>query len=141
MASLLNDKAQKIVSDRAEAIKAEVVAGKSLLEVAKQYDLKVEELFSVSRSNGDLPWQVNQAIFKAAKPIDGKPVVILVEDENGAQTIINLLSVSEGEMTENDKANKKLAKANLARAFGQADFNAALNSLQGNANIVLTTSK
>ncbi len=138
---LLNEKARKITVDKAEAIKNAVVEGKSLSELAKQNNLKTQKLSAISRSDGDLPWQVNQAIFKAAKPVDGKPVVVLVEDVSGAQTIINLLSVSEGVMTEADKAKRKLAETNLANAFGQADFNATLNSLQDSANIVIKISE
>jgi len=137
----LNEKARKLVSDKAEAIKAAVIKGKTLAELAEQYNLKIQKLSAITRSNGDLPWQVSQAIFKAAKPVDGKPVVVLVKDNSGSQTIINLLSVSEGIMTESDKAKKKLAETNLANAFGQADFNAALNSLQDEARIVLNPPK
>lgn len=135
IAKLLDDKARKIALDKAEAIKAAVVGGQSLAELATQYGLKIQKLSAITRSNGDLPWQVSQAVFKAAKPIDDKPVVVLVEDAAGSQTIVNLLAVTEGEMTASDKAKKKLAESNLAKAFGQADFNAALNSLQENAAI------
>ena len=135
IAKLNDDKARKLTADKAQTIKAAVTAGKSLAELAGQYNLKIQKLEAITRANGDLPWQVNQAIFKAAKPADGKPVVVLVEDASGSQTIINVLSVNEGVMTESDKAKKKLAENNLAKAFGQADFNAVLNSLQENAEI------
>jgi len=141
VAKLLSDKARAVAADKAEAIKAAVDAGQSLVDVAKQYDLKVEKLLALSRSNGDVPWQVNQAVFKAAKPVDGKPVVVLVSDVAGAQTVISLLSVTEGEMTASDKAKKELAESNLAKAFGQADFGAALNSLQANAEIVVNVTE
>jgi len=141
VAQLLNEKARDIVNEKAEAIKSAVIKGASLAELAVQYNLKIQKLSAITRSNGDLPWQVSQAIFKAAKPVDGKPVVVLVKDNSGSQTIINLLSVSEGVMTESDKAKKKLAETNLANAFGQADFNAALNSLQDEAKIVLNAPK
>jgi len=135
IAKFLDNKARKVTSDKAEAIKTAVVGGQSLAELATQYGLKIEKMSAITRSNGDLPWQVSQAVFKAAKPADGKPVVVLVEDAAGSQTVINLLAVKEGVMTESDKAKKKLAESNLAKAFGQADFNAALNSLQANADI------
>jgi peptidyl-prolyl cis-trans isomerase D len=135
VAKLLNDKAREVAAEKAKEIKAAVVAGKNLTELATQYNLKVQKLSDISRSDGDVPWQVNQAIFKAPKPIDGKPVVVLVKDASGAQTVINVLSVSEGMMTESDKARGKLAESNLANAFGQADFNAALNSLRENTDL------
>ncbi len=135
IAKIMNDKAREIAADKAKAIKAAVSSGKTLAELANQYNLKIQKMPDVSRSSGDLPWQVSQAIFKAPKPADGKPVTILVADTSGAQTVINILSVTEGVMTESDKAKGKLAETNLANAFGQADFNAALNSLQANADI------
>ncbi len=137
VAKLLSDKARKVAADKAIEIKAAVDGGQALVDVAKKYDLKVEKLLALSRSNGDVPWQVSQAVFKAAKPVDGKPVVVLVNDAAGAQTVISLLSVTEGKMTASDKAKKELAESNLAKAFGQADFGAALNSLQDNAEIVV----
>jgi len=137
VAKLLNKNARSKAIEKAEAIKAAVIKGESLADQAKKYNLKLQELSAITRSNGDLPWQVSQAIFKAAKPVDGKPIVVLVEDTSGSQTVISLLSVTEGIMTESDKAKMKLAENNLATAFGQADFNAALNSLQDNADIVL----
>ncbi len=137
VAKLRADKARKVATEKAEAIKAAVNGGQTLTTVAKQYGLKVKKLSGLGRSNGDLPWQVNQAIFKAAKPVDGKPVVVIVNDVSGGKTVISLLSVTEGIMTDSDKAKKELAKTNLAKAFGQADFNATLNSLQDKAKIVV----
>ena len=138
---LLNDKARNVAAEKAEEIKAAVVSGKSLAELATRYNLKFQKLSDISRSNGDLPWQINQAIFKAPKPIDGKPVVVLVKDASGAQTVINVLSVSEGVITESDKARGKLAETNLANAFGQANFNAALNSLRENTDLAFKTAE
>jgi len=137
VAKLLNDQARKLTAEKAEKIKNAVEGGEVLADVAKQYALKIEKLSAVTRSNGDLPWQINQAIFKAAKPVDDKPVIVLVNDADGSQTIISVLAVSEGVMTASDKAKKELAESNLANAFGQAEYNAALNSLQDKADIVL----
>lgn len=137
VAKLRADKARKVAAEKAEAIKVAVNGGKALTTIAKQYGLKVKKLSGLGRSNGDLPWQVNQAIFKAAKPADGKPVVVIVNDVSGGKTVISLLSVTEGVMTDSDKAKKELAETNLAKAFGQADFNATLNSLQDKAKIVV----
>lgn len=135
MATLLNNKARALTLEKANKIKNAVVAGKAMTVVAEENALKVEQFSELSRSNGDLPWQINQAIFKIAKPVDGKPMVTMIAAPSGAQTIINLLSVKEGKMTASDKAKAKLAERNMAQAFGQADFNASLNSLQKSADI------
>jgi len=133
--ALLNDKAKSITAEKAEKIKAEVAAGKSMQLVAKENGLEVKAFSELTRANGDFPWQVNQAIFKAAKPVDGRSTVVLVADLSGSQSVINLLSVTEGVMTESDKAKQELAESNMAKAFGQADYIATINSLRASTNI------
>jgi len=140
-AILLHDKAKQIADELADKIKSEIIAGKSMRAVADENGLKSKVFKGLTRSNGDIPWQVNQDIFKAAKPVEGKITVLTVADASGAQTVINLLAVTEGVMTESDKAKKKLAAMNIAKAFGQADFNAALNSLQNSMDIKINISE
>lgn len=135
IATLLNNKAAQLTVEKAEKIKQSVISGQSMQAAAEENGLEVQKFSGLLRANGDLAWKVNQAVFKAAKPVEGKSTVVTVADIAGSQTVINLLSVSEGVMSESDKAKKKLAEANLAKAFGQADFKATLNSLRSKANI------
>ncbi len=132
---LLNNKAKQVVVDKAEKIKSAVLAGKKMDVVAKENGLKVKKFVDLSRSNGDVAWQVNQAVFKAAKPLAGKTTVITVAEPSGVQTVVNLLAVTEGVMTESDKAKNELAKTNMAKAFGQAEFGATLESLRANIKV------
>ncbi|NOR71823.1 MAG: peptidylprolyl isomerase [Methylomarinum sp.] len=141
VALLLSEEAKQIAAELADKVKSEIIAGKSMQAVADENGLKMQKFTGLTRSNGDIAWQVNQEIFKAAKPVDGKSTVITVADLSGSQAVVNLLSVTEGVMTESDKAKKKLAAMNIAKAFGQADFNAALNSLQGGMDIKVNISE
>ena len=135
IATLLNNKAAQLTVEKAEKVKQAVISGQSMQAVAEENGLEVQKFSGLLRANGDLTWKVNQEVFKAAKPVEGKSTVITVADIAGSQTVINLLSVSDGVMSESDKAKKKLVEANLAKAFGQADFKATLNSLRTKANI------
>jgi peptidyl-prolyl cis-trans isomerase D len=110
-------------------------------EAADKNNLKLQKFSALTRANGELAWQVNQAIFKAAKPVDGKPSIFTVADASGSQTLVKLLAVVEGEMSESDKAKQKLAETNIAKAFGQADFNSVLNSLQADADITVNVAE
>lgn len=139
VASLLRNKAKKIVLEKATKIKHSVASGESMTKAAESHGLKVKTFSGIARSSKDVTQQVNQAIFKAAKPLKGKTTVLVVEDPSGAQTIINVISVTEGAMTEADKAQGKLANKNMANAFGQAEFSSALNSLRENANVKFKT--
>ncbi len=133
--SLLNDKAKQIATEKAEKIKKAVLAGQSMDIVAKENGLDVKKFNDMTRSKGDVAWQVSQAIFKAAKPLAGKTTVITVAEASGSQSVVNLLAVTDGVMTEDDKAKQDLAKVNMAKAFGQAEFAATLESLRTNADV------
>ena len=135
VAKLLNIKAKEITADKAMEIKKAVSEGQSMQQVADNNTLEVKKYSDLTRANGDLAWQVNQAVFKAAKPAAGSSTVIVVAEPSGSQTVVNLLAVTDGVMSESDKAKQKLAITNMAKAFGQADFHATLSSLRSNADI------
>ncbi|MCK4842423.1 MAG: SurA N-terminal domain-containing protein [Methylococcales bacterium] len=132
---LVNNIARESALEKALTIKQAVFSGESMKNVAKDNGFKVKQLTALTRANGDISWQLNQEIFKAAKPVDGKSTVIAATDATGAQTVINLLAVREGVMTERDKAKQKLAEANMSKAFGEAEFNAVIDSLRANIDI------
>lgn len=141
IATLLNDKAKKIAVDEAIKIKKAIDDGMSMKEVADTNGLSIKQYTDLSRANGELAWQVNQAVFKAAKPTPENSTVITVAGPSGEQTVINLLVVKDGEMSDSDKAKQKLAITNMGKAFGQADFHATLNSLRSKADVIVNTSE
>jgi peptidyl-prolyl cis-trans isomerase D len=47
--------------------------------------------------------------------------------------------VIEGSMSEEDKKQLTLAKHNIGKALAETTFNAVLNSLQAQANVVINT--
>ena len=134
---LLNNKARQVTLDKAEKIKQALLEGGETKVVAEENGLKVEYFAKLTRANGELDWQLNQAIFKAAKPVADKATTLLVASPTGAQTIVSILSVAEGVMTESDKAKKALAVNNIAKAFGQADFNSVIANLRAGADVLV----
>jgi peptidyl-prolyl cis-trans isomerase D len=54
---------------------------------------------------------------------------------SGEQAVVSLSKVTAGVMSESDKKQLELAKKNIANAFGQAEFNEVLNSLQAEADV------
>lgn len=139
--SLENEKAKQLTLEKGTEIKNAVLKGDSMQKVAADNNLKVEQYSALTRANGELKWPVNQAVFKAAKPIDGKSIPFTVADSTGAQTVVRLLAVTEGVMSESDKAKQELAETNISKAFGQAEFNAILDNLQANADISVNIAK
>ena len=138
-AILLNLEAKKLALESADKIKAEIVAGKSSTEVADEHGLPIKTMSNIERMTKDIPWNITQAIFKAAKPLNDKTTVFTVTDTSGTQTVIKLLKVTEGMMTKSDRDKKQLASQNIAKALGQSDFEATLQSLENNMNVIMYT--
>jgi peptidyl-prolyl cis-trans isomerase D len=56
----------------------------------------------------------------------------------GEQVIVSINKVTAGVMSDDDKKKLELAKKNIAHAFGQAEFNTMVSSLQSSADIKIT---
>ncbi|MGZ8163495.1 MAG: SurA N-terminal domain-containing protein, partial [Methylobacter sp.] len=132
---ILKDKAKQQIMEKARQIKLRLQAGESLVSVAAENKLEVKKLTGLTRRKSELPEQLSEAIFKAAKPIGGKPSIFTTALPSGEQVVVSLSNVKEGVMSEEDKKQMELAKKNIAKAFGQTEFNAVVGSLQAEADI------
>lgn len=141
IAVLQADKAKQQAAETAKKIKTRLQAGESIQTVAAENKLQVKTVSGLTRSKEDVPLPLSQAIFKAAKPVGGKPTVFIAELPAGEQVVVSLSKVKEGVMTEDDKKQMELATKNIAKAFGQTEFNALINSLQAEADISVKAPK
>ncbi|MGZ8192030.1 MAG: SurA N-terminal domain-containing protein [Methylobacter sp.] len=132
---ILKDKAKQQIMEKARQIKSRLQAGESLVSVAAENKLEVKKLTGLTRRKSELPEQLSEVIFKAAKPIGGKPSIFTTALPSGEQVVVSLSNVKEGVMSEEDKKQMELAKKNIAKAFGQTEFNAVVGSLQAEADI------
>jgi len=140
IAALSSDKARQQAIEKANKIKLRVQAGETIQKVAADLKLAVKEATGLTRSKNTLPEQLNDAIFKAAKPVAaGKATTFVVGLSTGEQVVVSLKKVAAGIMSDEDKKQMELAKKNLAKAFGQSEFNAMLASLQANADVSIKT--
>jgi peptidyl-prolyl cis-trans isomerase D len=133
--ALNSDKASKQTIEQANKIKQRVQAGETIQKVAADLKLAVKESIGLTRSKNALPEQLSDAIFKAAKPVAGKATTFAVGLPTGEQVVVSLKKVALGVISDDDKKQMELAKKNLAKAFGQSEFNAMLASLQANADV------
>jgi len=141
VAVLLADKAKQQAIETAKKIKAGLQAGASIQTVAAENKLQVKTVAGLTRNKEDVSLALSQAIFKAAKPVGGKPTVFIAELPAGEQAVVSLSKVTEGAMTEDDKKKMELATKNIAKAFGQTEFNALIYSLQADADISVKAPK
>jgi len=141
VAVLLSDKAKQQAIETSKKIKTRLQAGESIQTVAAENKLQAKTVAGLTRSKEDVPLPLSQAIFKAAKPVGGKPTVFIAELPAGEQVVVSLSKVKDGVMTEDDKKQMELATKNIAKAFGQTEFNALINSLQAEADISVKAPK
>ena len=139
--ALMHEKALQKASATAEQIKADVLAGKAMSQLATDYHLALQKINGLSRMTADLPPVVAQAVFKAPKPQSGRPSVIIIDDAAGSKIVTNIVKVTDGEITDADKVKQAMIEKNIAAAFGKAQFEAVVNALQASADIVLHEKK
>jgi peptidyl-prolyl cis-trans isomerase D len=134
--ALQTAKAKEQTLTKAETIKQRLADGEALVKIAVDNSLKIEEYPELIRKNTDLPWQINQAAFKLAKPKSVEsPTLSIVELPSGEQVVLSLLGVTEGKAEAEDEKQQKLAEASLASVFGRTDYAAMIKALQENADI------
>lgn len=138
-ALLLLDKAKLQADAKAKQIVAQLKAGETMQKIAADQKLEIKKVTGVTRNKTNLPPQLADAAFKAAKPVGDKPSVSIVPMPTGEQVILSVTKVTAGSMSEDDKKKMELAKKNIANAFAQNEFNTVLNSLESTADISINT--
>jgi len=141
IAAIQKEKALKQVVEKADKLKAELVAGKPIADVASATALTVKKVVGLSRNAGDVDPAVRQAIFRAAKPRANRPSIVVIDEPAGGKIVASISQVKEGVMTEADKAKQVQLEKNMATAFGRTQFEAVLNQLQANADITIRSPK
>ncbi|MCF7987775.1 MAG: SurA N-terminal domain-containing protein [Methylovulum sp.] len=140
-ATLLSEKAKLIAVEKAKEIKSRLQSGEKLQALAAENKLEIKALKAVMRRNTEIPSQVLEALFKAAKPVADKSSIFSMTLPSGEPVVVSINKVTEGVMTDSDKKQMELAKKNIANAFGQAEFNAVLSSLEADADISVKESR
>jgi peptidyl-prolyl cis-trans isomerase D len=139
-AQLLTEKAKKQTLEKTQKLKEALRAGETLADLAAAENLEVKKMTGYTRNKTEIPEALSDAIFKAAKPTGGKPTILVAELPDGSQAVVSLTKVTPGVMSEDDKKKMDLATKNIAKAFGQSDFNAMLATLEADADIEISQS-
>jgi peptidyl-prolyl cis-trans isomerase D len=135
VAQLQAEKAKKQALEKAQQLKEALRKGETLANLAANEKLELKKMAGYTRNKTEIPDALSEAVFKAAKPAAGKPTILIAELPDGAQAVASLTKVTPGVMSEDDKKKMDLATKNIAKAFGQAEFNAMLATLEADADI------
>jgi peptidyl-prolyl cis-trans isomerase D len=133
---LLADKASKQVTELAEQLKQALQKGETLQALAEKNKLEVKKVTGLTRNKGELPWQLIRSVFSAAKPTEGNPIILTVNLPAGNVAVVSLEKVIEGKVTAEDKDKQKALAQNIARVYGQTEFNSVIGNLESATEIV-----
>ncbi|WP_369743684.1 peptidylprolyl isomerase [Pseudidiomarina sp. PP-1MA] len=131
VSNLQQEKAQQLARADAEAVIAALRAGEAVSGLT--------ELTAIDRRNADLPRAVVQSLFEQAAPAAGAVQADVVEMNNGGLALVQLTSVSAGDV---DEATQQQMQEQLENSFAQQSYEAFLSALrdQGDVEITLTSS-
>ena len=135
VAAIQVSQSEQKTEQQADNIKQQLLSGTSFDEIATGLDLNIEKVSGLARDSKDISAQLNQAVFKAAKPVAGQSTVVVVASLTGDQTVVNLLAVTDGVKTAEDAEKAKLAVANIARALGQSDYAAVIDGMRSSTRV------
>jgi peptidyl-prolyl cis-trans isomerase D len=137
LAVVAKEKAQQLTLQKTKQIQARLEGNETIQALAAENKLEVKSSKGLMRDKNKLPEALSNAIFKAAKPVGGKPSIFVAVLPTGEQIVVSLSKVTNGTMSEDDKKQMELAKKNIANALGQTEFNQVLNSLQAEADVTV----
>ncbi len=131
VSNLEQEKAQQLARADAEAVIAALRAGEAVSGLT--------ELTAIDRRNADLPRAIVQSLFEQAAPAAGAVQADVVEMNNGGLALVQLTSVSAGDV---DEATQQQMQEQLENSFAQQSYEAFLSALrdQGDVEITLTSS-
>ncbi|PWW16083.1 MULTISPECIES: peptidylprolyl isomerase [Pseudidiomarina] len=130
VSNLQQEKAQQLARADAEAVIAALRAGEAVSDLT--------ELTAIDRRNADLPRAIVQSLFEQAAPAAGAVQADVVEMNNGGLALVQLTSVSAGDV---DEATQQQMQEQLENSFAQQSYEAFLSALrdQGDVEITLTS--
>ncbi|MCD8548398.1 MAG: peptidylprolyl isomerase [Aeromonadaceae bacterium] len=130
--AIKHDKALAAVQAEADALLAKLKLGEPVEALVAAKQGKTQTLTAVRRDDQTLEPQLVSALFKLAKPQEGKPVYGKLGLFDGDQVLLVLTAVHEADK---DSAQLPGLQAGLQRNYGDAVYRALLAQLRAKAKI------
>lgn len=135
VAKLRDQDARKEAAQKVQELVKLVRDGKSLEDAAKTMNFAVAKGAAVRRNDPKLDPALLSALFKAPRPVDGKPVPESAELKNGDQVVFAVLSVKDGPTGGTDAKELESAREFLSNTEGQREFASFVGRLREIADV------
>ncbi|MEO5566568.1 MAG: peptidylprolyl isomerase [Luteimonas sp.] len=137
IAAIRRDRAAKAVVAAADAMLAEVRAGKSFAAAAAARQLEPSQVADLPRGVALPDAKANKAIFAAAAPKPGKSTLGKVVLDDGSVVVYALHKTIPGDTKEATPAQRTTLKQQLAEIGGNDDVNALVKALRKQMRITV----
>jgi peptidyl-prolyl cis-trans isomerase D len=135
VAKLRDQDARKEAAQKVQELVKLVRDGKSLEDAAKTMNFAVAKGAAVRRNDPKLDPALLSALFKAPRPVDGKPVPESAELKNGDQAVFAVLSAKDGPTGGTDAKELESAREFLSNTEGQREFASFVGRLREIADV------
>ncbi len=133
-------KAEEQAKARAEQLITQLKQGTTLEDIAKREKLEIKTA-NLNRSTPRMDiMEIADAVFKAPKPTQEKPVYELVTLANGQPAIVQIQEITPGDFAKLKPEEKRGLKQNLARLFGLLTFKEYQSQLRDEAKVEMNWS-
>ncbi|MEM9690029.1 MAG: SurA N-terminal domain-containing protein [Pseudomonadota bacterium] len=134
--SLRAQRADDVLSARADEIVAAVESGQDFGEAASAVDVVVSQPSLIGRENRDVDPTVVVGAFTSVKPVEGgTPVIGKVRNMQGGYTVYTVDAVIEGRPESIPLEDRDVRKRQLAEQAGLGDYRAFVDALVESANV------
>lgn len=140
IATMAREKASRLAKARGEeSLQALQTGATSLAQLAREQGWKLGQVVKIKRNSTTLPAMIRDAAFGLARPEPGKPSVGGVALGDGDYVLLAVSEILDGDPSKLDEAVRKVAREQLARAKGDAQFNLMGKYLRKHADIEIAT--
>ncbi len=132
---LIKQKVTAELTERADALIASIVEGKSVSAVAEASNLEWQVAANVTRSAADVDAELLEAVFELPKPQDEKGVTLIEPLSSGDVVVAQLTVVQPGQLPSMEDAQKQALKQRLANELAGGELAIYQSSLNDEATV------
>ncbi|MDH4048662.1 MAG: SurA N-terminal domain-containing protein [Gammaproteobacteria bacterium] len=133
-------RARTIIQDKVNSLQESLNAGESISEAAAAVDASFTPYSVIDRLNESVDGRVLEAIYRAKKPLAGKPRVGTAITDEGDYAVFTIDAVAPGRPESVPLADRDARKEQLSGQSGSADYTAFVLQLEREADIVRSES-
>jgi peptidyl-prolyl cis-trans isomerase D len=136
--ALRREKAARLAAEQGGQILELARAGSDLGKLAAEAGTSLQGPQPLARNSPQVPPELLETIFRAPRPVDGKPVLGGMQLESGGYAVYRLEEVMPANPEDVPREQRDMRKNLLARQSGVAETTALAVDLRNDAEVVIT---